>query len=106
MFGPLVEKAYAKLNKCYANLICGEIIDALIDLTGGVHEHFKLKDILSGKVKNMNQEKLWNAVFSSFEMKSMAGCAIDAKDGKLEEVKANKLITGKAFCFMEIRGNS
>ena len=101
MFGPLLEKAYAKLNKCYSNLITGEIIDALIDLTGGVHENFKIKAISDGKVKNMNQEKLWNAIFSFFEMKSMAGCSIDAKDGKMEEVKANKLITGKFFCFKE-----
>lgn len=42
-FGPLLEKAYAKLNSCYEFLECGLAIDAMIDMTGGVHESFSLK---------------------------------------------------------------
>lgn len=43
-FGPLLEKAYAKLNSCYEFLECGLAIDAMIDMTGGVHESFSLKN--------------------------------------------------------------
>ena len=92
MFGPLLEKAYAKLNKCYFNLIGGEIIDALIDLTGGVHESFKIKKYVNQP--NMDENKLWNTIMSSFEMKSMIGCVIDTKNGVQEEKTSNNLVTG------------
>lgn len=32
---PLVEKAYAKLHKCYENLEGGTVTYAMVDLTGG-----------------------------------------------------------------------
>jgi len=35
MFGPLLEKAFAKLNGCYEFLEGGDPIDAMIDMTGG-----------------------------------------------------------------------
>jgi hypothetical protein len=41
MFGPLLEKAYAKLNICYEFLNGGDPIDAMIDMTGG----YKFKTI-------------------------------------------------------------
>ena len=34
MFGPLLEKAFAKLNSCYEFLIGVNPIDAMIDMTG------------------------------------------------------------------------
>lgn len=37
MFGPLLEKAYAKLNLCYEFLNGGDPIDAMIDMTGGIY---------------------------------------------------------------------
>ena len=36
MFGPLLEKAFAKLNGCYEFLEGGDPIDAMIDMTGGL----------------------------------------------------------------------
>ncbi len=93
MFGCLLEKAYAKLNKCYFNLISGEIMDALIDLTGGVHESFKIKGSL--KQPKMDQNKLWNTILNSFEMKSMIGCAIEGKGQ--EEKGPYNLVTGLLF---------
>ncbi len=40
MFGPLIEKAYAKLNLCYDFLQGGDIVDAMIDLTGRNNKMF------------------------------------------------------------------
>jgi hypothetical protein len=42
--GPLLEKAYAKLKTCYEFLDGGYVIDAMIDMTGGVHESFRFKE--------------------------------------------------------------
>ena len=44
MFGPLLEKAYAKLNICYEFLNGGDPIDAMIDMTGGYK--FKTTELL------------------------------------------------------------
>ncbi|KAF6759446.1 calpain [Ephemerocybe angulata] len=43
---PLMEKAFAKLNGSYGALHSGLAADALEDLTGGVTESWKMKDIL------------------------------------------------------------
>lgn len=91
MLGPLLEKAYAKLNKCYSNLISGEIADSLTDLTGGIHENFNLKDVL----ENKGEQSLWERIFELFEMKSMAGCSIDLPKDETEPlILENKLRTG------------
>ncbi|RNA22395.1 calpain-5-like isoform X1 [Brachionus plicatilis] len=42
MYGPLFEKAYAKLNICYEFLVVGYPHDALVDFTGGVNEVYDL----------------------------------------------------------------
>lgn len=43
MFAPLLEKAFAKLATCYEFLDGGDAVEAMIDMTGGVHERFKIK---------------------------------------------------------------
>ncbi|KAK7092094.1 hypothetical protein V1264_009695 [Littorina saxatilis] len=40
LWGPLVEKAYAKCKKTYQSIEYGSTLDALTDLTGAVCEHF------------------------------------------------------------------
>ena len=42
-YGPLLEKAYAKLACCYEFLIGGDSSTAMIDLTGAVREKFNLE---------------------------------------------------------------
>ncbi|XP_075717979.1 calpain-10 [Rhinoderma darwinii] len=40
---PLLEKAYAKLHGCYEALWAGQVVDALVDLTGGLVERWSLE---------------------------------------------------------------
>ncbi|RNA25140.1 calpain-2 catalytic subunit-like [Brachionus plicatilis] len=95
MYGPLLEKAYAKLNRCYFNLISGEINDSLTDLTGGLHQNFNLKNIT-------DQDQLWMYTVRLLDCKSMAGCAIDLpKDEKSELVLENKLKTGHTYAVLD-----
>jgi len=96
MFGSLLEKAYAKLNKCYFNLISGEIMNALIDLTGGVHESFKIKTL--AQQASMNEEKIWNRILLSFELNSMIGCTI-TRNGPGEGKGPHNLVTGFLLIF-------
>lgn len=41
----LLEKAYAKLHGSYEQLWAGQVSEALVDLTGGLAEHWSLKDL-------------------------------------------------------------
>uniref|UniRef100_A0A182QLV0 Calpain catalytic domain-containing protein n=1 Tax=Anopheles farauti TaxID=69004 RepID=A0A182QLV0_9DIPT len=42
-WGALVEKAYAKLHGSYEALISGRGLEGMVDLTGGITEHYTLK---------------------------------------------------------------
>lgn len=95
MFGPLLEKAFAKLNTCYEFLDGGDSVDALIDMTGGISENFKTKHTKENDgQKEVNNAELWNVLFKSFEMKSLCGASIEVNDGKIEDVKNNGLVLG------------
>ena len=74
MFGPLLEKAYAKVNKSYANMHFGYVSDALVDLTGGIHEIYYIEDI--GQTKFPNKEQFWELIIRSFAMDSIIGASM------------------------------
>ncbi|CAF0712164.1 unnamed protein product [Brachionus calyciflorus] len=95
MYGPLLEKAYAKINKGYFNLISGEINDSLTDFTGGLQENFQLKN-------QKDKDKLWKTILKYFDMKSMAGCAIDLPKNENESLYLeNKLRTGHTYTVLK-----
>jgi hypothetical protein len=91
----LLEKAFAKINGCYEFLDGGDIVDALIDMTGGVGESFNVKSNNSTpNSRFVEKTKLWEILFKSFAMKSLCGASIDAKGGHIEDIKANGLVLG------------
>lgn len=99
LVGALVEKAYAKLNTCYELLSGGSLVDALIDLTGGVHETFKLAETYRGLLETQNGdevvEKLWESMLACFSIKSLGGAVI--KSNRSNGLKNDFLSTGWRF---------
>ena len=94
MWGPLLEKAFAKLNTCYEFLDGGEAIDAMIDMTGGINESYMLNGKnADGDYKLANSDKIWDVLFKSFCMKSLMGTSIDGNH-KSEEINNNELVKG------------
>lgn len=96
MFGPLLEKAYAKLNSCYEFIDGGDAVDALVDMTGGISEAYKTKKNTSktGGGTLVEDDKLWDILFKSFAMKSLCGASINVGTGSQEEVRKNGLVLG------------
>ena len=94
MFGPLIEKAYAKLFKCYENLISGQARDGTTDLTGGVQQHFKFRPSPSSGFGTIEYFELWEALNKAFILKSLCGVSKDTPAGaKTNSEEVNGLIT-------------
>ena len=103
MWGPLLEKAFAKLNSCYEFLDGGDALDAMIDMTGGVSEAYKIRGKVSDEgYKVETPGRMWNLLFNSFSMKSLMGASIEVVDGKMEDRSHNELVTGHAYCILQI----
>ncbi|MBN3310413.1 CAN2 protein, partial [Amia calva] len=66
----LLEKAYAKLNGCYASLKGGNITEAMEDFTGGIAR--------SLSVASRTPAVLWRALGSSLSRGTMLSCFIQA----------------------------
>jgi calpain, invertebrate len=102
MFGPLLEKAFAKLYTCYQYLAYGYVYDAAIDLTGGVHETF---DILNPSEtfneKNIDNDAIWEIMFASHKMKSFCGTHITST-ADLDKAKELGLVPNHAYSILSV----
>ncbi|KAK2182039.1 hypothetical protein NP493_369g02029 [Ridgeia piscesae] len=87
---PLFEKAYAKVNGSYENIDGGFINTALVDFTGGISEHIKMRK------HSEIPDNLFDIMFKMFKMNSMMGCSIDTKTVREEALK-NGLFVGHAY---------
>ncbi|KAL5018628.1 hypothetical protein ScPMuIL_004350, partial [Solemya velum] len=89
----LLEKAYAKLHRCYEALDGGKLQDALVDLTGGISEVIDLED------KSKVSKSLYDILWKSFHMQTMMGCSIKRPKGATasEIEKSNGLYIGHAY---------
>ena len=92
---PLIEKAYAKLHRCYESLISGFLDDALTDLTGLVSEKVKLhnnRDEFPHKSIE-STDWLWGRLQTECKNKTMLGCSVQG--GATEhQVMENNMPTG------------
>jgi calpain, invertebrate len=94
----LLEKAYAKLNGCYENLVGGVQAEALEDFTGGLCEVITLKDWQESKSVDHFEQML-----RYVKMSSLMGCSIDAEDDEVEEALPNGLLMGHAYTITDVR---
>jgi hypothetical protein len=95
----LIEKAYAKLNGGYKNLIGGAPIEAFTDLTAGVEQRFKLNQSIK------EHKQFFNFIIDSLKHSCLMACSINPKnDGSdLEEIKPNGLVVGHSYSITAAR---
>ncbi|OWA53216.1 Calpain-5 [Hypsibius exemplaris] len=100
-WGPLLEKAYAKLNGCYEALDGGNLTDALIDFTGGAAETSELSDVRRNPEK---QTQLYNLLATELKFNGLicAAIAIQSK-AEMEAVQQNGLVKGHAYGVTNIK---
>ncbi|CAF5016803.1 unnamed protein product, partial [Rotaria sp. Silwood1] len=86
MWGPLLEKAYAKIHGSYETLVGGKMNEALINMTAGLDENFKLSKFDAEKDKQPNsKEAIKRIMYQSFAKNSMLGCSIGRSPSKSKE---------------------
>ncbi|CAF1506952.1 unnamed protein product [Adineta steineri] len=95
----LIEKAYAKLNGGYRNLIGGAPIEAFTDLTAGVEQRFKLNESIK------ERQQFFNFIIDSLKHSCLMACSINPEnDGSnLEEIKSNGLVVGHSYSITAAR---
>jgi calpain len=95
----LIEKAYAKLNGGYRNLIGGAPIEAFTDLTAGVEQRFKLNQSIK------ERKQFFHFIIDSLKHSCLMACSINPKnDGSdLEEIKPNGLVVGHSYSITAAR---
>nr|CDS23506.1 calpain [Echinococcus granulosus] len=86
-WSPLMEKAYAKLNGCYANLSGGTQGEAMEDMTGGLVESLDLKKVPG--------PEFYSDVHKYLKRCCLMGCSITSKE--IEAKLNNGLIAGHAY---------
>ncbi|KAM9316881.1 calpain-14-like [Gastrophryne carolinensis] len=90
-WGPLLEKAYAKLCGSYEDLQIGQVSEALVDFTGGVNMTVKLAQA---------PPDLWQIMVRAAHSGSLMGCQTQSGP---ERVLENGLVTGHAYTVTGIR---
>ncbi|KAL4239854.1 peptidase C2 [Mactra antiquata] len=92
-WGALLEKAYAKLRGSYSALDGGKLVDALVDMTGGLPETILLSN--RSEIPHNFYDLLWK----SSQMNSLVGGSIYLPEGSArpEQRRANGLYMGHAY---------
>ena len=96
-FGPLLEKAYAKLNSCYEFLVGGNANYGFVDMTGGINETYSLKKASDDSKSYLEPPKLWEMMFRAHALKSLGSTAIETNGKALESISSNGLVLGHAY---------
>lgn len=106
-WGPLIEKAYAKLSGNYENIVNGQTEDALLDFTGGITEHYELKDLSkSGSAtdaRKASSREMFDVCLEAMQHPVMLSCLIEVADPNLRETKNSmSLILGHAYAITAV----
>lgn len=73
----LVEKAYAKVHRCYQSLISGQIQEGISDMSGFISETMLIRNENGFNTKEMKSpDELWKKIFTAYKNGSMMGCSI------------------------------
>jgi len=91
----LLEKAWAKINGCYANIESGIGVEALKFLTGA-----PCKDIIHELYEN--KEELWHILLESFNKNLIMTCSAVSKES-IEIYKENGLIKNHSYSIVKIK---
>ena len=91
----LIEKAYAKLHKCYENLEGGSETFALVDMTGGAPEEIKFDDKEGAAIVNSN--KLWPKVIKYSGLGYLLGCAMLVPNATAEADAGKGILMNHAY---------
>ena len=89
----------------YEALENGFTVDALIDMSGGIREHFNLKEIRKSlqpyplaERPAIDYDKFWKLLLSSRKHKCSFSCSIQIlPDQQKEQKLSNGLVTGHAY---------
>ncbi|CCD72595.2 Calpain catalytic domain-containing protein [Caenorhabditis elegans] len=88
-WGPLLEKAYAKLYGTYEHLDGGTTTEALEDFTGGLTEFYDLT--------STDKTMILAMIMKGMQMGSLFACSIDPDPREKEAQLANGLVRGHAY---------
>ncbi len=74
-----MEKAYVKLNKNYERICRGNVLEGLVDLTGGIAQDvdFKIEE------EKIEPQIIWNQLTSLLNQKFIIGCIQNTEDIKI-----------------------
>jgi hypothetical protein len=84
---PLIEKAYAKLHKCYEKLNGGKMAEGMVDLTGGVSEKFNLTT--DDSLAKLEDGTFWKMLKGYLKLGYLIGISWSKKDENGEQEEGN-----------------
>ncbi|KAG7315496.1 hypothetical protein KOW79_021584 [Hemibagrus wyckioides] len=90
-WSPLLEKAFAKVNGCYENLIGGVASEANEDFTGGIAERYTLSEA---------PPNLFNIMEKALSRGSLLSTSISASDDRKEEQTTDHLVKTHTYSVM------
>ena len=93
----LFEKAYAKLNGSYENLVGGLACEAMVDFTGGCAEIFNLTE---------PPRDLFQIMLSAHQRSSLMGCSIEEKENRPDpspDVTEEGLVRAHAYSITKVK---
>eukprot|EP00826_Nyctotherus_ovalis_P053884 TRINITY_DN7032_c0_g4_i1.p1 TRINITY_DN7032_c0_g4~~TRINITY_DN7032_c0_g4_i1.p1 ORF type:complete len:326 (+),score=98.03 TRINITY_DN7032_c0_g4_i1:42-980(+) len=98
-----LEKAYAKMYKCYQELDGGKMQEGLVDLTGGITEKINVRDVVGdGPIQPAKTVELWKAMKQSFQQGYLMGCSLNDKNAKVS-MSPEGIVVNHAYGVISIR---